>query len=668
MTMEGVRFTISAVDSFSKTMNKFKKDMTSMSTNAVKGISQLSSTHQTMANELKNAFASTKESMNSFKGDLIEVQHGYLKLAQSSDQYVGKTGEFINAIGALGKKQKSINDQMIANNDAFKMSFFESIGSVIARSTQSEKIAQNFDRMNNPLYKVNNGLLKITQGLEETAKKGQPAYLALKQLGPNASLKQLNDHVKLINQGLTRFPMVAMAAGVASIVLYGALHKAAGAIPGYTKSFETMKDTMRKAFQPMVEVFAAVMTKVYDFITVIGKMMIKFNEAHPTIAKILQAFLMLLPALTLILAPLAIGIGLFGGLKAAFAATWMVIGPLITGLGAMMGTVILVAAAIVGFVAAFVIAYKKIDWFRNAVDAAWAWIKQAFTTALNAIKDVVTKVFNAVVGFIFIQLTKIKAWWAQHGDEVMALVKKFMSYIGDNIKSSMDFIKGVFQIVWPIIKNAVKVAWEAIKTIVDTGIDLILGFIEVGMKLLEGDWKGAWESIKRIASDIWQNIESFFENIDLYQIGKDILQGLIDGIGSMGGAIQRKIESMASLIPEWAKQILGVHSPSRVMMEIGGFTAEGMAVGLMNGLKGVKKAAGNIALGAVSVPKPQSVNVSRDRSSSASSKNVTQNVTVNLEYHGGSGDQNDAQTFLRTVSEGLANELQRQARISGIKL
>jgi hypothetical protein len=52
-----------------------------------------------------------------------------------------------------------------------------------------------------------------------------------------------------------------------------------------------------------------------------------------------------------------------------------------------------------------------------------------------------------------------------------------------------------------------------------------------------------------------------------------------DAIGkAIGGAI------------DFAKSLLGIHSPSRVFMEIGDFTAQGMAVGLTKGAKHVKKA------------------------------------------------------------------------------
>ena len=53
----------------------------------------------------------------------------------------------------------------------------------------------------------------------------------------------------------------------------------------------------------------------------------------------------------------------------------------------------------------------------------------------------------------------------------------------------------------------------------------------------------AWKTVK----DIWGKITAFFEGIDLEQIGKDIIQGLINGIKSMGD----KVRNAASRYRKW---------------------------------------------------------------------------------------------------------------------
>src|SRR5690606_38104424 len=103
---------------------------------------------------------------------------------------------------------------------------------------------------------------------------------------------------------------------------------------------------------------------------------------------------------------------------------------------------------------------------------------------------------------------------------------------------------------------------------VNNGIDLVLGIIRTILALLRGDWEGAWDSIKQTAEDIWENITEFFENVDLVQIGKDIIQGLIDGMSSMVSTVKDGVVNIGTKIVDTFKGWLKIKSPSRVMMAL----------------------------------------------------------------------------------------------------
>lgn len=63
-------------------------------------------------------------------------------------------------------------------------------------------------------------------------------------------------------------------------------------------------------------------------------------------------------------------------------------------------------------------------------------------------------------------------------------------------------------------------------------------------------------------------------------IGTAIVDGIAAGISSGAGAVLNAITSVAGGAIQWAKQLLGIASPSKVFAEIGAFTAEGFAVGV----------------------------------------------------------------------------------------
>ncbi|MED3911207.1 hypothetical protein P4597_18920 [Peribacillus simplex] len=374
----------------------------------------------------------------------------YSKLTESAKTYTGTTASFIDKIGDLGKQEKKLADGFVASNDKMQASFYKGIGSILARSTASEKVAQNFERMGNPIYKLSNPLLKVSQGIENITKKSQPAYLALKMLGPTANMKQLQDMTGLITKGMMRFQSVALASAIASAVLYSSLHKAAMKNKEYAESFNGMKEKLREAFQPMVDVFTAVMPKVYDFISAIADMAIKFNEAHPMLSKIIQGFLMLLPAVTLLLSPLAVGIGMFGGL----AASWAVLAPLIAGIAAISGPVLLVTAGIVALTAAGVLLYKNWDTVKLKTTELWS--------KLGAFKGIATLILGPLGLIIRAAVTMASNWdstksvWENVWNGIKLAASSAVNDVIGSINAMIAHINKIPGVNVPIIA---KVSW-----------------------------------------------------------------------------------------------------------------------------------------------------------------------------------------------------------------
>lgn len=69
------------------------------------------------------------------------------------------------------------------------------------------------------------------------------------------------------------------------------------------------------------------------------------------------------------------------------------------------------------------------------------------------------------------------------------------------------------------------------------------------------------------------------------ELGGHLISGLVNGITNGLGAVKDAITNVASSTVGWFKEKLGIHSPSRVFAELGGFIAQGAALG-MNGEQG----------------------------------------------------------------------------------
>ncbi|MED4558633.1 transglycosylase SLT domain-containing protein [Bacillus subtilis] len=341
-----------------------------------------------MLNEMRRAWNEERYGMNGFRNEMIRAQYGFFQLGNQMDSWSGTNQQFMDEVYRLGRAHKQVTDNMMKNNKMMRMSMLQTVGTLMARSTQSEKIAANYDRMGNPLYQVNKAGLAVSNTLENMAKQGTAAHLALKMLGPTANMKELNDMTMMITQGYMRFQMVALGAAFTNFFMFQGLHKAATqTVPGYSKAWEEMCSTLLKAIQPAIEVFAAFAMAIYKGITAVAKLVIQFNEAHPVLSKMIQGFMLLIPVLTLLLSPLAIGVGLVNGFLGALSSLWMFIGPVVTGLAAMSGTVYVVAGAIVLLVTGIYLLYKNFD-----------KLQERFKPATDAMKRFADMGKSAVVG------------------------------------------------------------------------------------------------------------------------------------------------------------------------------------------------------------------------------------------------------------------------------
>lgn len=77
-----------------------------------------------------------------------------------------------------------------------------------------------------------------------------------------------------------------------------------------------------------------------------------------------------------------------------------------------------------------------------------------------------------------------------------------------------------------------------------------------------------------------QQVVEQVSSFDLLQAGKDLIQGLINGISSMAGAVWDAVCGAVQGAIDGALSLLGIASPSKVFRQIGEYTMEGFAEGI----------------------------------------------------------------------------------------
>lgn len=139
--------------------------------------------------------------------------------------------------------------------------------------------------------------------------------------------------------------------------------------------------------------------------------------------------------------------------------------------------------------------------------------------------------------------------------------------------------------------------------VVKSGMDTVAKTASQKMKEFVQAISNGGTQTKTKLSEIKTNIETVFTTINLRDTGKNIIQGLIDGIDSKRSAAIAAARDIADAIRDTIDSAMGIASPSKVMMEKGRYITEGLAIGMTNRLRDVKRAALSLSSAAGEYPK-----------------------------------------------------------------
>lgn len=227
----------------------------------------------------------------------------------------------------------------------------------------------------------------------------------------------------------------------------------------------------------------------------------------------------------------------------------------------------------------------------DSLSSAWSSLKTTMSPLLPLWNSLVSA-FNWVKDAISGLFTPFQATNAQlqaataNGKSFGQGIGTIIGVVGMVILKIVEFGATLFNIVGTVIGNTVGVLvttfsnlpaffnniWTQIKTAFSGGIAgigaLIINWSPIGL---------FYSAFAAVLSWFGIDLPAKFTGF-----GAMILDGLKNGILSKVQAVKDALSSAVTGVIDKAKSILDIHSPSRVFAEIGDFTMQGMAVGLLN--------------------------------------------------------------------------------------
>lgn len=263
--------------------------------------------------------------------------------------------------------------------------------------------------------------------------------------------------------------------------------------------------------------------------------------------------------------------GIWNGITTVATSVWTIIK------NAILGPVIAVIQALSG------------NWngAKSTLIQVWNNIKSAASSAWNGVKQIVSSLTRGVV-------TAVKTIWNSGKSVVMSIwngIRGAASATWNAIKSVISsLVRGAVNTVksvWNSGKAFITSIWNGIRSTASNVWNGIRSTITSLARSAANGLRAAWSGLTGWVSNIFNSIRHAIHsalNINLFSVGQNIIRGLWNGMKGVARGLMDFVGNLASKIVSTLKGALKIHSPSRVMAEIGMYTGQG----LVNGISGME--------------------------------------------------------------------------------
>lgn len=273
----------------------------------------------------------------------------------------------------------------------------------------------------------------------------------------------------------------------------------------------------------------------------------------------------------------------------------------------------------------------KLGTLNTNVDTSFGNLVTSSGINMSALSSNTSASFQAIQSAATVASGQTNAQVSSDFNTLTANANGALSTLQGNTASSFSAVNSSAQVNTSGVSQNVSSNFNSAQTSVDSSMKAITSSTSNGMKQLEqattsgnkqilNDFTKTFEQVKSTADKGMNNVKSSFENgmrkavstsqnanNQIHQIfntlaghlqsaGYNAGIGLYNGLASTAGSLYSLAYSIASNIASVMRSALDIHSPSRVMKSIGGFTGEGMYIGMSDWVRKINGVAKQYAM------------------------------------------------------------------------
>ena len=208
---------------------------------------------------------------------------------------------------------------------------------------------------------------------------------------------------------------------------------------------------------------------------------------------------------------------------------------------------------------------------------------------LSAVIDAALEIILALVdGFMDAIPTLIEVIPDIIANLVTAIIVNAPKLIEASIALILSLADGLIKALPELVAAIPNLIIALVEGILDHLDEIILAGVKVTGALIKGLIKAIPDIIMAIPRVISSIVDTFLD-FDWLGLGKNIVEGIIDGFVEMWNDFKNTVHDAVTGVVDEVKDILGIASPSKVFAGIGGYMAEGLEQGFDKEFSSVKR-------------------------------------------------------------------------------
>ena len=226
------------------------------------------------------------------------------------------------------------------------------------------------------------------------------------------------------------------------------------------------------------------------------------------------------------------------------------------------------------------IAWQLIQQFGNGIVEALPSVLQKGHSIMQSITQGINEKLPDILNTIIKILTDI----------LNQIVINLPQFIMEGAQLVLSLITGLMQALPSIISSIVQILANLISTIVQHLPEFLQQGIEMVGQLISGIASMTGDILVTIG-DLVKQVWDAITDTDWIELGKNILEGIGEGIKNAVGAVVDAAKNACSKVVDGVKGFFGISSPSKLMAkEVGQFLPAGIAVGIEDNMDSANKA------------------------------------------------------------------------------